>query len=163
MNVAPLLLLTNTVQLLNVLVQTRALASTCEPAWGLGGALKSVRSLVMQQPVECEVQRYHGGMYGVTATVALDPQKRKAHVQLRGIPLGGRVEGVGWLTSDDQESGAVELEEEFAAALGRRFVSIVRAHRDRATDTLTVVVSVPLLGEQTLVLEREDEEGESVE
>lgn len=161
MNVAPLLLLTNTVQLLNVLVQTRAIAGTCEPAWGL----QSVRSLLlMQQPAECEVHRYHGGMYGVSAAVALDLRKRQAHVQLRGIPLGGRVEGVGRLASDDQEAGPVELEEELAAALGRRLVSIVRAHRDRATDTLTVVVSVPLLGEQTLVLTRvHEEEEESVE
>ena len=154
MNVAPLLLLTNTVQLLNVLVQTRAVAGTCEPAWGL----QSVRSLLMLQPAECEPRRYRGGMYGVSAAVALDLQKQTAHVQLWGIPIGGRVEGVGRLASDDPDAGAVELEQEFAATLARRLVRVVHARLDRATDTLTVVASVPLLGEQTLVLEREPRE-----
>tara|TARA_B110001454_G_scaffold213296_2_gene231231 strand:- start:993 stop:1472 length:480 start_codon:yes stop_codon:yes gene_type:complete len=147
------MLLTNILPIFNFMfvVQTRAVvAGTCTPAWGL----PSIRSLVMQQPDECEPRRYRGGMYGVTAMVTVDLQKQKAHVQLWGLPIGGRVEGSGWLASN-QAAGAVELEEEFAAALARRFVSIGNARLDRAADTLTVVASLPLLGEQTLVLQRE--------
>lgn len=57
----------------------------------------------------------------------------------------------------DQEGG-VELDEEFAARLARRMVSIVKAKLDRAQNTVSVTVVVPFFGEQTLVLTRDSQQ-----
>lgn len=119
---------------------------------------ESVRTLVMQfdsrSKDECATQHYRGSLYGVTATVALELATREAHVELRGIPLGGTIAGVGWLKNIDGEAGEVELEEGFAAALAWRMVSIQAASLDRDANTVTVHITVPLLGAQRLALKR---------
>lgn len=120
--------------------------------------VESVRTLVMQFDLrakdECATQHFRGSMYGVTATVALELASREAHVELRGLPLGGRIAGIGWLKNIDGEAGEVELEEEFAAALAWRMISIQAASLDRHANTVTVHVTVPLLGAQQLSLKR---------
>ena len=103
---------------------------------------------------QCGTQRFAGSLYGVAASVELDLRTREARVELRGLPLGGRVAGVGWLKNVDGEAGEVELEEEFAAKLAWRRVSIQAAALDRASNTVTVHVTVPLLGAQQLELQR---------
>jgi|TARA_B110001452_G_scaffold178009_1_gene149367 hypothetical protein len=120
--------------------------------------VESVRTLVMQFDLrskdECATQHYRGSLYGVTATVALEMATREAHVELRGVPLGGTIAGIGWLKNIDGEVGEVELEEAFAAALAWRMVSIQAASLDRHANTVTVHVTVPLLGAQQLALKR---------
>jgi len=95
---------------------------------------------------------FEGSFYGVYARVALNMNTRVAHVTLSGIPLGGSLEGEGWLKSAGTESGPVVLQEEFAARLARRYVEISRASLDRGAKTVTVWASVPLLGEIEMVL-----------
>ena len=99
-------------------------------------------------------QHFRGSMYGVTATVALRMTTREAHVELRGLPLGGTLVGTGWLKNLDGEAGEVELEEAFAARLARRGVSIQAASLDRHANIATVHVTVPFLGAQKLALKR---------
>ena len=127
-------------------------------------ALDRVRMLVTQlddrRAEQCSTQRFAGSLYGVAASVELDLRTRKARVELRSIPLGGRVAGVGWLKNVDGEAGEVELEEEFAAKLAWRRVSIQAASLDRASNTVTVHVTVPLLGLQKLELQRVSAESE---
>lgn len=118
----------------------------------------SLRTLVMQFDIrntdDCTTQHFRGSMYGVTASVALDLRTREAHVELRGIALGGSVAGVGWLKNIDGEEGDVELDDEFASKLAWRMVSIQTASLNRDTNSVTVHVTVPVLGAQTLELKR---------
>ena len=107
---------------------------------------------LQQQPRDDAPHQYYGRLYGVTAIVALEPATRKAHVELRGVPLGGSIAGVGRLKNG--EAGEVELEEAFAAALARRRVSIQSAAFDRHAQTVTVHVTVPFFGAQRLSLRR---------
>ena len=70
-------------------------------------------------------------MYGVTATVELNMKNRRANVQLRGVPVGGRLSGTGWLDDADSEAGGVVLEPEFSERLSKRFVSVQSAALNR--------------------------------
>lgn len=118
----------------------------------------AVRSLVMQFDArsedDCDTQHFRGSLYGVTATVALHMKSRQAEVELRGLPIGGSLVGVGWLKDLDSEAGEVDLEEKFAAKLAWRMVSIQSAALDREANTVTVTVTLPLLGVQSLALKR---------
>ena len=119
---------------------------------------RTLRTVLMQlvpRPGHAsEVRHFRGGMYGVVATVALDMRTRRAVVVLRGAPIGGRVGGVGWLAEHAAEAGRVVLEPDFARRLSARFVSIQTAALDRQDDTVTVGVTVPLFGRQSLTLRR---------
>jgi len=117
------------------------------PARALGRILMSAVGMA-EEPMA----HFEGSFYGVYASVALNTNTRVAHVTLSGIPLGGSLEGEGWLKSAGTESGPVVLQEEFAARLARRFVEISRASLDRGAKTVTVWAIVPLLGEIEMVL-----------
>lgn len=129
----------------------------------LSKALQSARALVMRLDTaaeECKVRKYRGSLYGVTAKVELDLRRREALVQLYGIPIGGSVKGKGWLQNapgadEGREEGGVWLEDELAAKLARRMVTIVNAKLDRKQNTVVVTAIVPFLGEQTIVLHRD--------
>jgi len=103
-----------------------------------------------------DVRDYEGSLYGVSASVTLDFAERRADVTLWGVPVGGRVDGFGWLAggTDALERGAVVLDEALQGKLDRRFVRVVDAALDRKADTVTVCVDVPIFGEQRLVLQR---------
>lgn len=103
-----------------------------------------------------DVRGYEGSLYGVSASVTLDFAERRADVTLWGVPIGGRVDGFGWLAAgaDALERGAVVLDEALQGKLDRRFVRVVDAALDRKADTVTVCVDVPIFGEQRLVLQR---------
>lgn len=96
---------------------------------------------------------FAGSFYGVHADVTLNMNTRVAHVTLSGIPIGGTLEGEGWLQSAGAESGPVVLQGDFSERLARRFVAITRASLDRNAKTVTVWASVPLLGEVEMVLD----------
>jgi hypothetical protein len=122
-------------------------ASPPSPARALGRILMTAVGLA-EEPMA----HFEGSFYGVYARVALNMNTRVAHVTLSGIPLGGSLEGEGWLKSAGTESGPVVLQEEFAARRARRGVGFSRAPRDRRAQTGTVWASVPLLGEIEMVL-----------
>ena len=116
----------------------------------------SLRALRMQFVDEDEggTQHFRGALYGVTATVALHMRTREAKVELRGVPLGGSLSGGGWLKDLDGDAGEVELDAALAAKLAWRLVRIRSAALDRRTNTMTVAIVLPLLGEQALALKR---------
>ena len=104
-----------------------------------------------------EVQHFRGGMYGVTASIALNLSTRHAEISLRGAPVGGTLSGSGWLKTEQSAeaySGGVVLGPDFAKQLSRRFVSIQHASLNRETNTVTVTVTVPIFGHNVLVLKR---------
>ena len=122
-------------------------ASPPSPARSLGRILMQAVGLA-EEPTA----HFTGSFYGVYAHVALNMNTRVAHVTLSGIPIGGTLEGEGWLQSAGAESGPVVLQGDFAERLGRRFVEISRASLNRQAKTVTVWASVPLLGEIEMVL-----------
>lgn len=123
----------------------------------LRGALGAARDVVMSATrldgFSSGVQQFQGRMLGVRARVALDMDTRKARIELLGAPMGGYVQGVGWLTDPKAEAGKVVVDREFARKLARRFVSITHAGLNRRARTVSVTVTVPVFGQQTLVLQ----------
>ena len=65
----------------------------------------------------------------------------------------GYVQGVGWLRDPKAEAGGVVVDQEFARKLARRMVGIRHAALNRRTRTVSVTVTVPIFGQQTLVLQ----------
>lgn len=123
----------------------------------LRGALGAAREVLMSATrldgFSSGVQQFQGRMLGVRARVALDMDTRKARIELLGAPMGGYVQGVGWLTDPKAEAGKVVVDREFARKLARRFVSITHAGLNRRARTVSVTVTVPVFGQQTLVLQ----------
>lgn len=117
----------------------------------------TVRGLLTRMGVVAgEVQHFQGGLYGVSASIALNLSTRHAEISLRGTPVGGTLSGSGWLKTEQAEaySGGVVLDPDFAKQLARRFVSIQHASLNRETNTVTVTVTVPIFGRNVLVLKR---------
>ena len=112
----------------------------------------SLRSTLSQLRMCSHLQNYTGGVFGVSAEVELNLRTRVGHVKMRGAPIGGTVEGEGWLASTTAEDGAVVLEPAFEAALRRRRIRITRAAFDRNANTVTVTARIPVLGEQRVLL-----------
>jgi len=100
------------------------------------------------------VWHFSGRFYGVSASAELDMSTRAARVSLRGIPLGGLIEGYGSLDDPQAESGCVVLDPKFEAALARRFVSIDHAALNRMRQTVSVHVRIPILGKLELEIPR---------
>lgn len=119
------------------------------PAPARRGALTSA---LMHLGIANSVEYYTGTFYGVTARLELDMRTREARVALRGAVLGGAVEGTGRLNDIEAEAGAVVLDRAFEARLRRRFISIRDASLDRAQKTVTVCVTIPVMGTIELVL-----------
>ena len=121
-----------------------------------GAALAALAALVdggllPQQPAPSQ-RRYEGRLYGVAARVSLDMDARRAHVHIAGLGIPV-LDGVGWLDGAG-ESGSVVLEGGFAAKLARLRLRVDHARLDRRDDTVTVGITAPLLGAQTIVLRR---------
>lgn len=110
--------------------------------------------VLMQAGLVDPVQYFSGSFYGVSARVDLNMRTRVATVSLRGAVLGGTVAGTGWLNDAGAEAGSVVLEKRFEARLRRHFVTIRGAALNRAQETVTVHVVIPILGEVELVLGR---------
>jgi len=124
---------------------------------GLAVRLPGLTGIPGVRATDCVVTRtFVGSLYGVSARVEIDVRTRVAQVRLRGVPVAGTVEGRGWFSSPTAEEGPVELDPNFAAALRRRRISIVRAALDRDQDVITVVTRVPIIGEATLRLLPQD-------
>jgi len=102
----------------------------------------------------CRTRRFRGSLYGVTATVEMDLSTRKAAVELSGMVLGGGLSGIGWLNDPEVDKGSVVLDDDLAAALAWRGVRIVSASLDRETDSVSIGVTIPVLGFQRIVLSR---------
>ena len=101
-------------------------------------------------------ERFVGGLMGVSADVELCFESRHALVRLRGVPLGGTLEGRAEFADSSAEttSGEVVLHEPLKSALRRRFVSIVSAEFV-GRDEVHLVVRLPLiLGVRSIVLKR---------
>ena len=97
-------------------------------------------------------QRFEGGLLGVSADVVLHRDAKVAVISLSGVPIGGRVEGKAELGSGEDD---VVIHEPLRGVLARRFVKIVSARHDAATDRVLVTARLPLgLGTHTIVLER---------
>ena len=128
------------------------------PLSGLERAVEAVRTRIMlfdqRNDEDCAVQHYRGGLYVVTATVALHPKTRLAEISLSGIVLGGTLTGTGTLDHPDDEAGGVVLDEQLQESLSRRFISIQRAELNRTDNTVTVEATVPLLGKITIFMKR---------
>ena len=100
----------------------------------------------------CRTRRFRGSLYGVTATVEMDLSTRKAAVELSGMVLGGGLSGTGWLNESEVDKGSVVLDDDLAAALAWRGVRIVSASLDRETDSVSIGVTIPVIGFQRIVL-----------
>ena len=109
--------------------------------------------------------RYTGGLLGVRADVTLLGER--AHVRLRGVPLGGVVEGDAWFARDG--GAGVVLDAALERALRRRCVRIDAigvaddanlANVANLADVADVWVAVrlPLVGRRTVRLRRVDSE-----
>ena len=137
-------------------VLSPAFVARSTPRERAGGG--TVRGLLTRMGVGGgEVQHFQGGMYGVSASIALNLSTRHAEISLRGAPVGGTLSGSGWLKVEhaaEAYSGGVVLDPEFAKQLSRRFVSIQHASLNRETNTVTVTVTVPIFGRNVLVLKR---------
>ena len=110
--------------------------------------------VLMQAGLIDPVQHFSGSFYGVRACVDLNMRTRVATVSLQGAVLGGTVTGTGWLSDSGAEAGSVVLEKRFEARLRRHFVKVRGASLNRAQETVTVHVVMPVLGEMELVLGR---------
>ena len=119
----------------------------------LGAARDVVMSATGLDGFSSGVQQFQGRMLGVRARVTLDMDTRKARIELLGAPMGGYVQGVGWLRDPKAEAGGVVVDQEFARKLARRMVGIRHAALNRRARTVSVTVTVPVFGQQTMVLQ----------
>ena len=94
--------------------------------------------------------RYGGGVFGVRADVQLNLSSRTARVRLRGIPIGGRVEG----SAHFDEEGQLVLSPALHTALRRRAVRIEHAGVADAMDTCWVTADLPVVGHYNITLEQ---------
>ena len=114
-------------------------------------ALRLPSSLTTFAPEHAE--HFHGGLLGVTADVKLCLSSQRAHITLKGLPLGGTLAGTARFHNG--EGSDVQIDEPLRGALKRRLVKIVRAEFDRRKDVVFVTVTLPfLLGTHTLALNR---------
>lgn len=100
-------------------------------------------------------EKFVGGLLGVKAEVLLDRNVNRATVSLSGAPVGGRVSGDAEFGQGGEKD--VVVHGPLSRVLARRFVKIVDARHDDASDRVFVTVSLPmLLGKHTITLNRVD-------
>ena len=113
----------------------------------LDGQLDKYRAAIQEPEV------YVGGMLGVSARVVLCRKHQNAQITLSGLPMGGTISGHARFGNGSEDK--VVVGEPLAGTLRRRFVKIVEASHDEASDTVVVVARLPLvLGTQKIVLVR---------
>jgi hypothetical protein len=95
---------------------------------------------------------YTGGLLGVSATALL--HEKKALITLSGIPFGGSITGDATFLGSGI-GGPVRIGEPLASALKLRRISIRSVHRNSDTE-ISVVLGLPILGDRTVKLVRED-------
>ena len=92
---------------------------------------------------------YTGALLGVTADVTLLTRPSRADIRLRGIPVGGSLQGG---ASYDAEY-RVDLDDDFERRLRRLRVKILSVTPSPAMDHVYVVVRLPFfLGTRTIAL-----------
>ena len=95
---------------------------------------------------------FKGGLLGVSAEVLLYRKAEYAVIRLKGVPVGGSLNGMAWYKKDGWE---VQLDERIAAALKRRMIKIVGVGAFHDYQKLWVLVHFPLgIGRKQIVLER---------
>lgn len=82
----------------------------------------------------------------------------RAEVELRGVPLGGTLRGVGTLDS----GGGLQMDDAFERAMARRCCSVAGVERAADEQTLHVRLRLPLFGARALEMRRVDDESGEV-
>jgi len=96
--------------------------------------------------------KYDGKLLGVKASVILDPSSERAIVSLKGLPVGGSINGVAKFKQDGQ---SVEVDDDMDRALSRRGVSIVNAGAYNDYSYVWVRIKLPMgLGTHRMILPR---------
>lgn len=94
---------------------------------------------------------YSGKLLGVSCTCELNRGGRYAKLVLYGIPIGGRLSGTAWFEADGK---TVVLDADLEKSIARRMVRVYEAHHEPNHGTVTVLVSLPVLGLRKIVLHR---------
>ena len=96
--------------------------------------------------------RYEGTLLGVKANLLLFRKTERAVVTLKGIPLGGCINGVARFEND---GFGVELDKELEAALRQRHVKIEGVGAFHDYSKVFVIIKLPLgMGRYTMSLDR---------
>ena len=103
-----------------------------------------------------DIHLFQGSVYGVTATCFLNLDVKTAEVELTGIPIGGVLRGTGRLDNSKTNSGAVILDDVFAATLARKFVKVKNAIYLKTSNIVIVTVQVPIFGTLEITLKQID-------
>lgn len=98
-----------------------------------------------------QVRHFRGTLLGVTAHAALDLKLRHAELELSGAVLGGRLQGGGTLSGQDNH-GQVVLDRALQRSLALRFVSVQSAVFDPDAGTIRVCLKLPVIGDTEIVL-----------
>ena len=94
---------------------------------------------------------FKGGLLGVNADVDLYRRASRAHIELRGVPIGGLISGDA--TYDKHYN--VKLDESFSRALSRLRVSVLSVYPSGDWTAVFVQVQLPfLMGRHTIRLRR---------
>lgn len=96
-------------------------------------------------------EEYDGRMLGVSCHCTLNRAGRYATLELRGVPIGGRLAGTAWFMADGK---SVQLDPELDRAVARRLITIYEANHRTRDDTIHVILRHPLLGRRRMVLHR---------
>lgn len=98
--------------------------------------------------------RYKGGFFGVQAELLLYRKADYAVIKLKGIPVGGSLNGMARFKDDGWN---VELDERLQEALSRRMVQVVGVGAFHDYKKVWVMLKLPLgIGRRQLVLQRVD-------
>lgn len=102
-----------------------------------------------RQLAACVGKSYVGSVLGVDARITmLAGAQTDVHVDLRGVPLGGRLRGTARI---DEQTGAVVLDEALDRALRFRRCTIDSVHPSSDYESITVKLRLPFFGRRTLV------------
>lgn len=97
---------------------------------------------------------YNGKLLGVNADVVLDTKTSSAQIELRGLPVGGRVRGIAHFDANTLD---VRLGGRFDALLKTLGVKILKVQPDPSLNSVRLTVKLPVfLGTREVVLIRRD-------